>query len=46
MNDAASDPIASPRSVRAAFVFLTRIPIGDSLFTEAEWRAAAAHLIH
>jgi adenosylcobinamide-GDP ribazoletransferase len=43
MSDAASDPVTSPRSVRAAFVFLTRIPLGGFPFTEAEWRAAAAH---
>jgi adenosylcobinamide-GDP ribazoletransferase len=38
-----SDPIASPRSVRAAFAFSTRVPVGGSPFTEAEWRASSAH---
>lgn len=35
---------ASPlRATRAAFVFLTRIPVGGRPFSAAEWRAAPAH---
>ena len=31
------------RGVRAAFVFLTRIPVGGFPFTPADWRWSAAH---
>ncbi|MEZ4325762.1 MAG: adenosylcobinamide-GDP ribazoletransferase [Polyangiales bacterium] len=33
----------SGRSVRAAFVFLTRIPVGGGVYTDAEWRRAVGH---
>jgi adenosylcobinamide-GDP ribazoletransferase len=31
------------RGVRAAFVFLTRVPVGGFPYTDGEWRAAPAH---
>jgi adenosylcobinamide-GDP ribazoletransferase len=33
----------SVRSVRAAFVFLTRVPVGGTPYTDDEWRWAPAH---
>ena len=31
------------RSARAAFVFLTRVPVGGFPYTDAEWRSASAY---
>jgi len=31
------------RGLRAAFVFLTRVPVGGFPYTDDEWRWAAAH---
>ena len=43
-DDATRTAPASPlRSARAAFVFLTRVPVGGFPYTEAEWRGAAGH---
>jgi adenosylcobinamide-GDP ribazoletransferase len=32
-----------PREMRAAFVFLTRIPVGGGPYTDEEWRASTGH---
>lgn len=32
-----------PREMRAAFVFLTRIPVGGGPYTDAEWQASTGH---
>jgi adenosylcobinamide-GDP ribazoletransferase len=33
----------SPRGMRAAFLFLTRIPVGGGPYTEPEWQRATGH---